>query len=61
MLDGISSVELGYFDRDPESGQVRLLSSWEDDTRVPVGIEIVITLDDAAVYRRVLELAGGEA
>ncbi len=61
VLGGVRSVEFGYFGIDAESQQVQMLSLWEDPARLPLGIELVITLDDESVYRRVFEVAGDDA
>ncbi len=60
VVTGVRSVEVGFYGIDPDSRQVRRLTTWEDPARLPLGLEIVVTLDDASAYRRVIEVAGDD-
>lgn len=59
LLEGVHTVELVYFGRDQERGGVESRRLWEDARSLPLGVELIITLRDETVYRRIVEVSGG--
>ncbi len=58
LLQDVASVEVNYIGRDAEQDNIRSSPDWEDDKRLPIGMEIIVTLNNERVYRRIVEVGG---
>lgn len=54
----IESVELSFFDWKADSG-LRQVADWNQEERLPAGVELLFTMDDGKSYRRLFDLPGG--
>ncbi|KAA3624529.1 MAG: type II secretion system protein GspJ [Proteobacteria bacterium] len=57
ILQAVSSVELIYHGRTDDGRGIESLALWEDENELPLGVEMILTLDDDTTYRRVVEVA----
>lgn len=58
LLDGVASVSLRFYTRDPSGRSVTAKSEWEDVAGLlPLAVELILTLDDGTTYRRLVEVA----
>jgi general secretion pathway protein J len=59
LLSNVRSAVLRTYGRDADSGRIRARDEWADLSELPLGVELLITLDDDVSYRRFVEVAGG--
>ena len=57
VIDGVDSVELTNYRWDDDNGVQALLDDSLDS--LPYAVELVVTMDDEKVYRRIFDLANG--
>lgn len=58
LLENVSEIELVYHGLDEDGRRVRPEPIWEDEKALPLGVELLLTLDDQTMYRRIVEVAG---
>ena len=57
LLTDVTAVDIRYF-RYTDSDELETTSAWVDDTVLPAGVELVLTLDNGQEYRRIFAVAG---
>ena len=58
LLDRVSSVEINYYVRNVDSGLLTTVSDLENESGLPLGIEVILRTEDDITYRRIVEVAG---
>lgn len=56
LIDKVASVEINYIKAREDQRGVEYTSYWEDEGRIPLGVELIITLSSEEIYRRILEV-----
>ncbi len=60
LLEGVASVEIRFFIID-DTKTLAATNEWNEIGKMPRGVEVTLTMDDEAVYRRVFALAGHDS
>ncbi len=58
VLDEVDEFILSFFAY-TEDEKLETLSDWQNPERLPVGVEVLITLDNGRQYRRIIEITAG--
>ncbi len=57
LADRVAVAEIRFYGRD-EDGGIDRRAEWDDPFRLPEAVELTLTLDDGATYRRLVEVTG---
>jgi len=58
LLTDVLALEVGLIKVDRKSGRVTNTRTWEDESALPDGVEILLTLAEGETYRRIVEVGG---
>lgn len=57
LIDRVAVADVRFYGRD-EDGDIDRRAEWDDPFRLPEAVELMLTLDDGATYRRLVEVTG---
>jgi len=57
LVDRVAVADVRFYGRD-EDGDIDRRAEWHDPFRLPEAVELMLTLDDGATYRRLVEVTG---